>query len=477
MWLEGSPRYDLSQDIEEVYQLVWEMDHSGAKSAVANVKSEDPSNLLIHLVEDYIDFTRIFLGDDMSGFEQYRDDVKRRLDLIKEAGDISPYYYYSQAEIYIHWSISRTKNGEVIRAGWDINRAFKLLEKCKEKYPDFKYVDKSLSVIHSLMGSIGGVKKTFIKLFTSLDGTVEQGIKEIDDLYNWDQSNPSMWSDEITMVQSLIIGHVIKDRDDALTVVQRLSEEKSNTLIGRFLIAFTAYLAGENETSLEWLLRNEDSDFALLPELNVHTGNALLIKGDEQAVEYYKTFIKITKGKNLLKSAHQKLAWCSLIFSDSRDDYKRWMNKVPKIGDLALGEDQQAEHAAKSGDVPNRILLQARLLFDGGYNEDALLAIDQYEKAEPDSADQLEYVYRKARIHQRLGDVDQAITNYKKVISIGSEDKRYYACNSAVQLAQIYVDSGDRSQAAHYIDQALSMKPSERRDDLHHEAKLIRDKM
>lgn len=477
MCLHGTPRYELTQGIEQIYHLVWEMDYNGAKSAVANVKSEDPSNLLVHLLEDYVDFTRIFLLDDMSGFEQYRDDVKRRLDVIKDVGDISPYFYYSQAEIYIHWSIARTKNGEVIRAGWDINRAFKLLEKCKEKYPDFKYVDKSLSVIHSLMGSIGGVKKTFIKLFTSLDGTVEQGIKEIDDLYNWDQSHPSMWSDEITMVQSLIVGHVIKDRDDALKIVERFSKEKSKTLIGRFLIAFTAYLAGENETSLQWLRYNGDTDFSLLPEMNVHMGNALLIKGDKRAVDYFKRFINETKGKNLLKSAHQKLAWCSLIFSDSKADYKSWMNKVLIVGDLALGEDQQAQHAAKSGEVPNKILLQARLLFDGGYNQEALLAIEQFENQSYSSKEQLEYTYRKARIHQRLGNVDEAITNYKQVISIGSKDKRYYACNSAVQLAQIYFINGDRTQAQFYVDQALSMKPSERRDDLHHEAKLIRDKM
>ena len=477
MCLYGEPRYELTDGIEQVYQMVWEMDFAGAKSAVANVKSEDPSNLLILLAEDYVDFTRIFLRDDMSGFEQYRDDVEKRLDIIKEAGDISPYYYYSQAEIYIHWSIARSKNGEVIRSGWDINRAFKLLEKCKKKYPDFKYVDKSLSVIHSLMGAIGGIKKTFIKLFTSLDGTVEQGIKEIDDLYNWDQSHPSMWSDEITMVQSLIVGHVKKDLDESLKIVQRLSEGKKQTLIGRFLIAFTASLAGENETSLKWLMYNKAADFSVLPELNVHAGNALLIKGDERAVGYYKTFIREAKGKNLLKAAHQKLAWCSLIFSDSREDYMSWMKKIPKIGDLALGEDQQAEQASKSGIVPNKVLLQARLLFDGGYHEDALMTIKQFEKGEYSPGDQLEYLYRKARIHQRLNNVDQAIVNYKQAINVGQNSKLYYACNSAIELARIYFENGHDNEALRFVDEALRMKPSERRGDLHQEAKLLKDRI
>ena len=477
MCLKAAPRYELTSGIEDVYQLVWEMDYEGAKSAVANVKSEDPSNLLIHLVEDYIDFTRIFLADDMEGYEQYRDDVEKRLSMIKASGAISPYYYYSQAEIYIHWSLVRAKKGETIRAGWDINRAYKLLKKSKEKYPDFKHVDKSLSVIHALMGSIKGFRKTFIKLFTSLDGSIEQGIEEIEELYNWDRSNQSMWSDEIAAVQSLMLGHIQKDWDGALKVLEGVSDEKTNSPIGKYLIASTAYRAGQNDRSIALLMNEEQGGFHTFPQLNFLTANALLYKGDQQAVEYYKKFIDETKGQNYLKSAHQKLAWCSLIFSDSQEDYKRWMTTIPQLGALMIGEDQQAHHAALSDVVPNKVLLQARLLYDGGYDKEALQAIELFEERTNSSADKLEFVYRRARIHQRLGDVDQAIASYRQAINIGSKEKRYYACNSAVQLAQIYFKKGDIIQTKYYVDQALNMKPSERRDDLHHEAELIRDRI
>ena len=73
-------------------------------------------------------------------------------------------------------------------------------------------------------------------------------------------------------------------------------------------------------------------------------------------------------------------------------------------GDQLVDEDKEAFSEALGGDPPNKLLLRARLLFDGGYYDEAqdVIAgkpIDSF----PRYRDQLEVTYRLARILQRQG--------------------------------------------------------------------------
>lgn len=475
--VSGQLYYSVTKDIESVYDAVWEMDHHKAYAAVANVKSTDPNNLLVHLLEDYIDFTKIFLTDDLSGFEAYRENVGRRLDELQRGDASSPYYYYAQAEIYIHWSLVRGKNGETIRAGWDINRAYKLLKKCKKEHPDFLYVDKSLSVIHTLMGSVKGIRKTFIKLLTSLDGTIEEGIKDINDLYVWDTDHPSVWSDEIKTVQSLMSGHILKDWERALSIISEISDKHKATPLGRFLISSTASHAGKNDEAINHLIPTQDHDNQSFYYLDFLGGAVLLNKKDTRAKDYFQKYLDNHHGQNFLKAACQKMAWFELIMNDDIVAYKSWMSQCLTIGATETGEDQEAQQAALSGVIPHRELLTARLLYDGGYYSESLRELDGIDTSILEPQERLEYAYRKGRVFQTIDEQERAVPLFKEAIVIGRDMKVYYACNSALQLAHIYFDNEEYNLARDYVDMALDIHPSERKDALHNEAKIIKERI
>ena len=121
--------------------------------------------------------------------------------------------------------------------------------------------------------------------------------------------------------------------------------------------------------------------------------------------------------------------------------------------------------------------MQARLYYDGGYLEKTLSVLATFDVALSDDFQKLEYHYRMARVLEKLSKIESAKVHYKSVIQLGRQDKRYYACNSALQLANIHFKDGELEQAQEYVKQVLNMKPSERKTDLHQEARLLQDRM
>ena len=468
--LSAEKYYAVTSAIENIYQSVWEMDYIKAYEAVEEAKSDDPNNLLIYHVENYIDFTRIFLTDDVRYLESFLLDVNKRIDLIKTGDSSSPYFYFSQAEIYIQRSLVRSKNGEEIKAGWDINRAHKLLKKCKKEHPDFMYSDKSLSVIHMLMGSMKGIKKTLIKLFTSLEGTVEQGIEEISNLYNWNKNNPSIWSDEIITVQSLIYGHLEKKWPEAFKTIQEIDDYKKLTPLGRFLIGSTAYHTGENDHVIA-ILSEEDHDHSFY-YLDLLAGTALLNKGDTSANIYFQRYLDNHHGSKFLKSACHKLAWYELTVRNNIQGYDQWMGRCKFIGDSSTGEDQEAQRSCETKERPNKHLLKSRLLFDGGYYKHALIEVQKYNPSSKSETHNIEYTYRKARILQQLGESKEALVLLDETINLGRTNKEYYACNAALQMAYIFYQKNDYKSAKRYAELVLDIHPKERKESLHNEAKI-----
>ena len=57
-------------------------------------------------------------------------------------------------------------------------------------------------------------------------------------------------------------------------------------------------------------------------------------------------------------------------------DFRRWMNRCAQEGPVYLEQDKQAQADARDGHIPHTGLLRARLLFDGGYFEEARGVLD-----------------------------------------------------------------------------------------------------
>ena len=116
--------------------------------------------------------------------------------------------------------------------------------------------------------------------------------------------------------------------------------------------------------------------------------------------------------------------------------------------------------------------MKARLLSDGGYNNEALTILSSKTKSQlSSSTNQLEYVYRMARIYDDLGKDTEAIQWYLSVMKSGAGMKEYYAARASLQIGYIYEKRGQKALAKSYFQQCIDMDDHEYKDSLDQRAK------
>ncbi|MCB0689857.1 MAG: tetratricopeptide repeat protein, partial [Saprospiraceae bacterium] len=200
-------------------------------------------------------------------------------------------------------------------------------------------------------------------------------------------------------------------------------------------------------------------------------GVARLNRLEKGADRYLSRFLRETRGLHYIKEAYQKLAWHELVH-DHPERYLKYMEACKVHGASVVDEDITALYEARLNRVPDKHLLRARILFDGGYYEKAkdyleFSAPKQY--AQPES--QLEYLYRLGRVYHALSDYQRALDYYARTIEMGRYEGYYFACNAALMSGNIYEKTGAYEQAKEFFNMALDIKPDEYRSSLHQKAK------
>jgi tetratricopeptide (TPR) repeat protein len=230
---------------------------------------------------------------------------------------------------------------------------------------------------------------------------------------------------------------------------------------------------GLNDIAIEILLnRPQGEEFFPFYYLDYLTGIAKLRRLDKDASKYLYIYVSNFKGINYIKDTYQKIAWHNYVHGNT-ELYKSNLKKVLKYGNTIVDGDKQAEREAEGNILPNFHLLRGRLLFDGGYYEEAIreMTANTSENFLKDTRDTLEFTYRIGRIYHEWGKTDEAIKNYKETIRLGSESAYYYAANAALKLGNIYEDQKDYNNAIHYYKAAQNMKNEEYRNSINQKAK------
>ena len=122
--------------------------------------------------------------------------------------------------------------------------------------------------------------------------------------------------------------------------------------------------------------------------------------------------------------------------------------------------------------MPHQLLLQTRLLFDGGYYSQALQLLEEQTVEEFSTKEyQLEYIYRKARLYHSLKQSSNAISFYKKTYDNGKSTPLYYACSATLQLGLLYEEDKNWEKAKMAYQMCLKEQPKQYQNSLHHKAK------
>lgn len=467
-----NPAFDFTPLHQEAYDYITALRFEEGEKTISRIKTLQPDNKLIFLIEDYLDFLTIFINEEQTEFKNREKNKETRISAIKEGDKNDPYYLFAQAEIHLHWALSRLKFGEYLTAAVEINKAMGMLEKNQTLFPNFISNKKSLSALHAAAGTIPDRYKGIIGLISNFEGSIQQGLREINEVISSSDPDSYIFYKEALAIKTMILMHLANDEAGAWEFLKKQDLNHKENPILCFLYANAAVHAGKNDVAINILSQRIKSPrYASMPYLDLMLGNALLSKLDPSANVYIKSFLEHFKGENYIKDGYRKLAWYELVVKNNKMGYLQNMEKCAASGHTLFDEDKAADEEAYSGIIPHKGLLKARILFDGGYGNQALKEINKIDIEGLNEEEKLEFLYRKGRILQELNQNTEALLIFNECIDNGQFSRRYFACNAALQSGIILEREGKVNAAKSSYETCLSMNPNEYRNSLHQKAK------
>ncbi len=473
----GQGYFKETQGIRAAYDNIVHLKLELAKDQIAKIKKEEPNNLLVLHLENYVDFFTVFLNEEKDEFKRLEKNKKIRLRKIEKEGDPnSPYYLFVQAEINLQWALVRAKFDQVLKAASESYNAYKLLTLNQERFPEFIANKKSLSAIHVLVESIPGLVR---KLF-NIKGSIALGTEEIEEVISYSEKHDFLYRKEAIAIYSYILFHQNNEKDKAWKYLNESEMDPVANPLACFLMSTMAMKLGENDYAIELLEnRPQGNEYSTFHYLEFVLGKAKLNQLDPEANIHFKNFLNNFEGQHYIKEAYQKLAWYELVVNNNNvPRYKFYMRQAQKEGEELIDGDKQAQKEAKRKNIPHPILLKARLQYDGGYLQSAYrILIENAHLFSNSNHHEIEYYYRLGRVTQALGNSFDAINYYNLVIQKGENSELYYACNSALQIALIFEGQKNKRQAIRYFERCLDMQPSDYKNSLHQKAKSGLDRV
>lgn len=465
-------RFEFTPKAKEAYQKVISLRFDEAQALIDQLKYEEPDNLIVYHIENYIDFFTIFINENKKEFKRLARNKDYRLKQLKKGDPNSPYYLYTQAEIKLQWALARLKFEEYFTAFNEVKSAYKQLNKNRKKFPNFIANQKSIGILHAMIGTVPDNYKWGVKLLGGMSGTIEQGRGEIEAVLDYAERHDFIFEEETLVMYAFLLLYLKNQDDEAWTLIRSGKLDPKSNPLACFALANVAMRTGKNDEAIRLLIRRpRDKAFMPFPYLDYMLGSAKLNRLDADAVVFLQKYLNDFRGLNYVKQANQKIAWHYLL-QDNVINYKVFIAKCKTRGASVVDGDKQALKEAEDGTVPDKTLLKARVLFDGGYYEKAydILATKQASDFSNTQL-QVEFTYRLGRITHKLGRSDEAVAHYESTIRSGRDKPWFYACNAALQIGHIYENAGQKQNAKKYYKTCLDIKPKEYRSSLHQKAK------
>lgn len=458
----GENHYAFTPEAAVIYEDIMALRLDHAQGKIDAYRALAPTNLVSYHLESYLDFFRLYLSGDEQLDDQLEARFEHRIEALETGDETSPWYNYALAEARLHRSLTHIRFERQIAAFRELNKANKLLRDNADNFPEWLLTYKDLGLLHAAVGSIPSQYKWGVELFSSLNGTIAEGRRELA-LARTATDNPFALETEV--LSAYLEMHLAGEPDAAWKQVSALPLRPAANPLHCFLLANMAMRSGRNDRALA-LLENQPrggnaADFAYLDFM---LGLAKIRTLDARARVHFASFNLRYAGRHFKEEARQKIAWCYLLRDDT-DGYRKAMEAV--AGGSSAGGDENAAREAAGGRPPHPGLLRARLLFDGNYCARARKELNAVDPTTLTEDENLEFLYRTGRVLEGLRDYDGALSFYLSTVQIGRNDPAFYACKAALQAGLVEEQRGNKTAAREHFETCLDISPEEYETALH----------
>jgi hypothetical protein len=427
-------------------------------------------NGLALYVDDCADALEFLLDEETTQLEPLLARSEARLARLERADATSPWNRFVRAEIKLHQAFVKLRSGRETAAGWNAIQAYRLLAENARRYPAFLPQQKTLGLLHILIGSTPESYQWATRLL-GLRGSTGQGLAELARVARQDP----VFRLEAQLITAVMQAYVLPPRADRWAAVAALARAHPDHGLVQFMAHSIALKLNRSEEALALLDRRPRGDGYLdSPYCTYHRAEILLQKGDYAAAAAgYQAFLRQYRGANFRKDAHYKryLAF-ALQQQDALGEPDR--QQAEQTGQTQNEADKAAARAATAPPLTTaqKRLLQARLAFDGGYLQAAagyLESIPEATFAQP--RDRAEYQYRLGRIAHQRTDTARAGWHYRRSLALSAGPGWSFGASAALQLGYLSAARHERPQARAYFERALAFRRHEYKNSIDTKAK------
>lgn len=468
--LTAKANFDFDTNCVAAYHAILSLKMNEARELLQREKQQNPQNGIVVLLENYEDYFSLLASESKDDYEKLKDRRSERISALEGNDENSPFYLYSQAQVYLQWSFLKAKFGDYFSSGMDARRANGLLTDNEEKYPGFLPDKVSLALVNVIFGSIPASFKSISRFF-GMSGNTLQGVRQLEALKaELARSRFAFYNNEVNFFIATIGITVLHEDDSYNKLESYLAGMDSGSLLKSYLQGFIAYKSAQNDDAIKFLEAAPKSEaYIRLPAVDYLLGCARLNRLDNEQPTALIDFLHEYRGRNYIKDAYMKLAYYYLLHG-YRGKYDYFVRMTKTHG---YSEDEKDKQALWEADdtPPDLTLLKARFYFDGGYYEKALAELtSRQEDSFKLQRDRIEWYYRLGRVYDKTDKLNEAITNYQKAIALGRNTKYYYSANAALCIGQICERRKDYNHAAAYYSIALGMHDHQYQTDIDNDA-------
>ena len=469
--LKANANFNYDANCIEAYKAILSLRINDGRLLLQKEKQQNPQNGIVILLENYADYFSILASENRADYERLKENRSSRISALEDNDKNSPFYLFSQAEVYLQWSFLKAKFGDYLSSAMDAKKASNLLKDNDEKYPDFLPDKMSLGLVNIIFGSIPASFKGITR-FLGMSGDVQTGLKQLESLrVELPKTRYGFYNEEVVFFLCNTNIDGLRNYGAYPKLISYLSTMENSSLLKSLLQGYAAAKTGHNDDAIAYFEAAPGSAaYVALPMLKYYLGCARLNRMDSDAPGALLAYISSFKGANFIKDAYLKIAYFYLLQNDT-GKYLYYVKLVRSRGYAIDQKDKQALREANDT-KPDIGLLKARFYFDGGYYSKALAELNNKEVNQLKLLrDKTELYYRYGRVYDKTGKTNDALENYQKAINLGRATSYYYAANAAISCGRLYEERKDYNNAALFYKQALDMKNHEYQDDTDNDAK------
>lgn len=446
----------LSSEQKEAYYEIINLRYASEASEINQLSPQEAYLLHTHYSIKFL-FT-----EDPSLLHQIEQNSSILVEAI-EKGSSSPWRNFYLAEIKLQSAFINIKSGNELSAAWQIRQAYKLILKNSELYPEFELNNKTIGLLHVMIGAIPEQYQWIVGLM-GMEGDMKQGLNELDKIANGN----SIYQLEAAVLQQVIRSYLLDETKKAAEQALIISKANPDNILVTY-IAAALFLKNNDANQARQLIKQTDK--SSLPLLHYQAGEIYLQLGKyNEAQTEFEKFVETYPGLNFIKDAYYKLFLANWL-NDSDSAAIQYFKKGKEVGQSLTEADKYASRMLQKEVLPNKVIMKIRLFTDGGAYELARNLIEESAENEfTSSEDALEFTYRKARLYHKTGELTTAIELYKEVIQ-NQLGNQYFAPNSCLQLGYIYAEKDEKDKAKKYFEKALDYRNHEYKNSIDNKAK------